>query len=169
MYEFAKENTDIEIVLRPHPALTETMNNSGLISKEYLQDYYNRFNSLSNCCLDKNQGYINLFKWSDILITDGVSFLFEYIITGKPIIHTDSRCNIGFNEFGKQFESSWCKAYSFGDIVKIIETLGNGNDPLKNNRLKMKNKLFDFTEGRIPSKLIVDDIKNALIINNQNK
>lgn len=169
MYEFAKENPDVEIVLRPHPALTETMNNSGLISKEDLQDYYDRFNSLSNCCLDTNKGYINLFKWSDILITDGVSFLFEYIITGKPIIHTDSKCNIGFNEFGKQFESSWYKAYSFEDIVKLIERLGSNDDPLKDNRLKMKNKVFDFNEERVPSKLIIDDIKNALIIDNENK
>lgn len=162
MYEFACDNPNIEIVLRPHPALTDTMNNSGLISKSKLEDYYNRFNALSNCYVDLGQEYIGLFKFSDILITDGVSFLFEYIITGKPIIHTDSRKHIGFNEYGKQFESSWYKAYTFDDLNVIVEQLLDGNDPLKNNRYELKEKVFDFTNNS-PSQIIINDIKNALL------
>lgn len=162
MYKFASENTDIEIVLRPHPALTETMSNSGLISKDKLKDYYNRFNALSNCYLDLGEEYINLFKFSDLLITDGVSFLFEYIITGKPIIHTDSKKHIGFNEYGKQFESSWYKAYTFYDLNKIIDQLLDGNDHLKNNRYKLKEKVFNFSNNS-PSQIIINDIKNSLL------
>lgn len=163
IYNLALNNNDIEIVLRPHPALTDVMNNSGLIKKEDLEDYYQKFNNLDNCYIDFNEEYVNLFKYSDLIITDGVSFLFEYIMTGKPIIHTDSKKNIGFNEFGKQFESSWYKAYSFDDLKEYIDMIKNGEDPLRAKRLKLKEKLFDFSEENKPSKIIINDIKNSLL------
>lgn len=163
MYEFASNNVDIEIVLRPHPALTDVMNNSGLIRKEDLEAYYNDFNNLENCYIDFNEEYLNSFKYSDILITDGVSFLFEYIITGKPIIHTDSKKHIGFNKFGKQFESSWYKAYSFENLEEHINNIKNGNDPLLEKRLELKEKFFDFSEESKPSKIIINDIKESLL------
>jgi CDP-glycerol glycerophosphotransferase (TagB/SpsB family) len=144
MYEFAFNNADIEIVLRQHPALTDVMSNSGLIRKEDLEAYYNDFNNLENCYIDFNEEYLNSFKYSDILVTDGVSFLFEYIISGKPIIHTDSKKHIGFNEFGKQFESSWYKAYSFENLEEHINNIKNGNDPLLEKRLELKEKFFNF-------------------------
>ncbi|WP_252237954.1 CDP-glycerol glycerophosphotransferase family protein [Clostridium sp. VAP51] len=163
MYDFALNNNDVEIVLRPHPALTDVMNNSGLIKKDDLEEYYKKFNDLDNCYLDFNEEYINLFKYSDVLITDGVSFLFEYIITGKPIIHTDSKKHIGFNEFGKQFESSWYKGYSFNDLKQYIEMIKNNDDPLLEKRLELKEKLFDFSNENKPSKIIINDIKNSLL------
>lgn len=163
MYDFLLNNSDIEIVLRPHPALTEVMNNSGLIGKEKLEEYYKNFNNLENGYVDFSAEYINLFKYSDILISDGVSFLFEYIITGKPIIHTDSKKHIEFNEFGKQFESSWYKAYSFDDLIEYISMIKNGNDALLEQRLSLKENLFDFSEENKPSKIIIDDIKSSLL------
>lgn len=162
MYDFALNNSDIEIVLRPHPALTEVMNNSGLIKRDKLEEYYERFNNLENGYVDFNEEYINLFKYSDLLISDGVSFLFEYLITGKPIIHTDSKKNVGFNEFGKQFEKSWYKAYSFDDLKEYIYMIKEKNDSLLEERLNFKKKLFDFSEENKPSKIIINDLKSSI-------
>lgn len=160
--KFAQDNPSVEIVFRPHPALYEVMVSQNRMTKEQVDWFNTQLSSLPNCYLDEGAEYIHLFKQSDILVTDGVGFLFEYLLTGKPIIHTDSKVNCGFNDYYKQIEPAWYKAYEFDDVGKLIAQLRSGDDPLKHTRQELVKLLYPISDKE-PSEIICDDIRKSIL------
>lgn len=160
--KFAENNQNVEIVFRPHTALYEVMISQNKMTQSQVDWFNDKLFSLPNCYLDDGAEYIHLFKESDILVTDGVGFLFEYLLTGKPIIHTDSKVNCGFNDYYKQIEPAWYKAYEFADIEKLVELLRSGDDPLQATRKELVKLLYPLSDKE-PSEIICDDICKSIL------
>lgn len=90
-YKFAKNNPDIEWVLRPHPLLKEILSEintymkiEGIADENFVEDYFFKWNSLPNARVHEDFEYVDLFATADAMITDCVSFKAEYLFANKP-------------------------------------------------------------------------------------
>lgn len=89
--EYAKRHTEFNWIFKPHPLLKDKLVATGAWTKDSVDAYYLAWDMLGGRCEDC--GYAKLFTNSDALITDCGSFLTEYAVTGKPIIHLISKDN----------------------------------------------------------------------------
>lgn len=163
IYDFAAKNQDIDIIFRPHPAMkTAILVNDKMSENEYNQ-FFDKFLKLENVRLDYDSDYIDLFEESSLLVSDGIAFLVDYLMTGKPIIYFDSQCSVGFNDYYTEFHSCWYKVISVNEVEERIKCIKLGNDELKSERITYAKILFDSTAD-LPSDLIIRDLLDGLKI-----
>lgn len=136
-YDLAQSNLDkFQFVFRPHPMLSTwlKLNNHYYIFKEF----YEKWSKLSNTYNQLGGLYNDVFAASDLLITDGISFLIEYpIATGKPLIFIDSGIHDKFNNVGLLGEKYSNKVTKFEEIVHLL----NNKDELKTGNV---NEMLDY-------------------------
>lgn len=89
--EFAKRHLEIPWCFKPHPLLRARLVESGYFSEEQASRYYSEWGKIGTVCLDAD--YVPIFQASRAMITDCGSFLTEYAVTGRPIIHLLSAYN----------------------------------------------------------------------------
>lgn len=164
-YEYAKNNPDIEWVLRPHPILKEVLDNvntymkiEGKVNKNFVEDYFFKWESLPNASVHEELDYFDLFANADAMITDCVSFKGEYLFAKKPglILKSES-----FNS-DELIYDAWYTAYGndFDEISKFIEdVVVNENDYLKDKREEIFDYYFNFNLGTA-SKCVYNFIKD---------
>ena len=102
--ELAKRHPEYSFVVKPHPLLKNKCVSEHFFTAEEYDSYMNEWNSLPNGCVYDSGNYFDIFKTSDILLTDCSSFLAEYFYSGKPIIFYESTNRAGFNSFGKKIK-----------------------------------------------------------------
>ena len=137
----ARQNPNFHIALRPHPALFPKLRAYG-IPQEYINHYLAEFTSQPNTALYEVGDFVPLFGASDMLITDGIGFFSEYMLTEKPIIYTDSGRSVGFNEAGNLLVKGLYRAETFEEVVVCLNKLLSGDDPLRNSRKVIAKMLF---------------------------
>lgn len=93
----------ISILFRPHPALGEKLLASGLMGADEWAAYQAAWQATGSSGIDRAEGYIEQFGASDLLITDGLGFFSEYLLTGKPLVRTWKPGAEPMNAFG-----DWC-------------------------------------------------------------
>ncbi|WP_320199118.1 CDP-glycerol glycerophosphotransferase family protein [Agrobacterium sp. rho-13.3] len=136
MLSWAKQSPDIDFVLKPHPALF-----GSVLSPEARTIIRNAWNDLPNCTFSEEQ-YGQLFAASDLMISDGLSFLAEYHLFNKPLVFFDSQNHVEFNGLGKLAEAASRRVTTF--------------DQLKHAVLEYKDgKVWEFEEER---KALLDNI-----------
>ena len=125
----------IQIAFKPHPLLIKKLYEEVSWGKEKTDNYFNRWNNLSNGQLVEGE-YIDLFLNSDAMIHDSGSFLVEYIYTGKPVLHTNRDENIKdrMNSFGILAFNLHYHAKNEADIRVFIENVLNNKDEKKQER-----------------------------------
>ena len=155
---FAQNLEDkVEIVLRPHPLLFENMR---LVDKERLDGFLDSWGKLPNTTIDTDWDYLKLFEWSDLLVTDGISFLAEYPLTRKNLIFMENRYHLPFNNNGQVCVDCAHIAKSFEDISQLIFDAIDLKLIPKNDQI---NKLIDHLSlVDNVAQLIVDDILYSL-------
>ncbi|MDR3063738.1 MAG: CDP-glycerol glycerophosphotransferase family protein [Methanobrevibacter sp.] len=147
-YSYAKDNPEIEWVFKPHPKLIyagERIPNNENFKIENLKDYYEKWNDLPNATVYERGDYLNLFKNSDAMITDSISFLAEYLYADHPGLLL-TRPEQGFNEFGEIIKEGWYQVNgkdSEGIKKFIKDVLLEKNDPLKEKREEIYNKYLN--------------------------
>ena len=82
--EYAEAHPEIKWVFKPHPILRGLLSKFGIMSREEVDDYYDRWERIGIACYDAD--YQELFLESRVMITDSGSFLPEYGSTGRPVI-----------------------------------------------------------------------------------
>ena len=144
--EYIRKNPNIDLVLRAHPLTYSEITNRGLLSAEELELFKQEFNALPNARIDDaisdSEAYLNLFYSSDAMITDGISFLTEYPVTGKPLLHTIGTDNpASFNAYGDRIVKAFYQAFSEQDIVYFINhVVVEGVDEMLEQRKKIINE-----------------------------
>ena len=120
-YQYASENQHrVQFVFRPHPLLQ-------VHSK--LHNYYNQYSefvekwsALPNVYNEMSGLYNETFAASDVMITEGISFLTEYpIATNKPLIMIQSKDGCEFNEIGKIAKEYSNQVTSFNEIRYLLD------------------------------------------------
>lgn len=101
--EYARSHqTETSWIIKPHPNLKMTVLETGLFhSEEEYNAYLAEWNNLPNAKVVEEATYYDIFKTSDAMICDSVSFLAEYQFTGKPLLLL-TRPEQEFNEFGRK-------------------------------------------------------------------
>lgn len=156
--ELARRNPRLHIVLRPHPALFPKL--VRYVPQKDLDGFLEEFTSLPNAALYEDGDFAPLFGASDLLISDGIGFFSEYILTGKPIIYTDSGRSVGFNAAGNMLLGGLYRARSFEEAAFTLADLLAGKDPLREARLSIAKMLFN-PAGKFPSELILEILKSS--------
>lgn len=152
--EIAKKYKDkIHIRLRKHPLLEQSIRR---IDEKLYDKFLAEWEKLENTSIDDEWNYLKSFDWSDILITDGVSFIAEYPFTGKPVLFIENEKHLKFNRNGEI-----CKEYSY--VIKNNFEIYKYIDKILNNELKIKREVFlkmknEFLKTINASKNIVNDI-----------
>jgi CDP-glycerol glycerophosphotransferase (TagB/SpsB family) len=121
MLDFAIQNPNIEIVLRPHPFLWSTLADRKVLSVEELSSWRADWDALVNTFVDEDGSYAELFLATDILLTDGISFLGEYpLVTGKPTIFFENEGHWEFSPTGKLAAASSVKVKTFDELKEVL-------------------------------------------------
>lgn len=162
--ELAQKHPETTWIFKPHPQLKCALLNSGVMSEEEIDTYYKAWENVGRAYLQGS--YFDIFKTSDIMITDCCSFLDEYLPTGKPIIHLINANHIEYNLFGAKIISQNYKAYNCKEIEEFFnELVINKNDYLKEARMKLISEVIDFSEPS--SEKIINYLKNNIMIYKQ--
>ncbi len=128
---FAKTHPDISWVFKPHPRFKYALFRNKIMTSEEIDCYYNEWKKIGY--IADTGDYFDIFKTSDLLITDSISFLAEYMTTSKPIIRLGNNVDV-FNSVGKELSNCYYTAIFKQDLENLIVSILNGQDYLKNKR-----------------------------------
>lgn len=144
--DLAKNHQETTWIFKPHPMLHSVIVNEGLMTEKEVQDYYNEWNNIGK--LYDSGDYFDIFKSSDIMITDCGSFLAEYLPSHKPLIRLVNNEGLSLNELGNLFSKCFYISHNNEELKNIFnEVIIKGNDYLKEERCKMSDTLIDSKES----------------------
>ncbi|MGL6298359.1 MAG: CDP-glycerol glycerophosphotransferase family protein [Methanobacteriaceae archaeon] len=170
-YEYAKNNSEIEWIFKPHLHLIHTINayeklypDEKRITLKNFVEYYKKWEKLPNATIHTTGDYINMFINSDAMITDSISFTSEYLYFNKPGLLLKNK-NREFNEFGKIVSKGWYEVFGkdFKGIDSFIKNvLIKKEDSLEKKRKEIYSNYLD-TNGVTAGETIYNHLRKNLI------
>lgn len=150
-------------IYKPHPLLRANSVEAKIFSslQEYDQ-YENAWNELENGKVVSEGDYFPVFKGSDAMITDSVSFLAEYQFTGNPLLLLESGKE-QYNTFGSSVVDILyrCPGADAAAIEEFIQNVIAKKDVMKEIRQEFFTKNLEYmTDGKTANQLIYEDILN---------
>ena len=124
MVNWLVTDPSVQIVLKPHPALFDQLERVG--AGELATTFLSCWNQLPNAAIAEGGDYGPLFAGSDAMITDGISFLVEYQLSGKPLIFVDSERHVPFNATGQRVVEGCYTVSSFEGLKSVVDSLRQG-------------------------------------------
>ena len=160
MLEWARSSADIQFVFKPHPALDYSAPRSGVLTQQSYEAFQRSWSDLPNCTICKGD-YAKLFDASDLMLTDGVSFLTEYHLFRKPLIFIDSGVHAPFNALGRLAERAAHRVHTFEQMKQAALEYKQGKTwPLEAERKELLNVLLP---SSVPAtRIILDSIFNGI-------
>ena len=160
MLEWTRAHPDIEVVLKPHPALFESCA-YGLMTQAEVDAFKNEWQALPNAALVDGGDYGPLFAASDMMVSDGVGFFSEYQLFDKPLVYLDSRQHDKFNSEGMLALKGMYHATSAPEAIAYVEHFKKGGeDNLKEARQTYIREIMPFP-GQSVSR-VLDSIRAGL-------
>lgn len=130
MLDFAKVNPDIQIVLRPHPFLWGTLTDRKVLSEAELSSWRKAWDELENTAVDEDGSYAELFLATDVLVTDGISFLGEYpLVTSKPAVFIENEGHWAFTAIGEMASKASIRVKTFEELIELIREIRENGLP----------------------------------------
>ncbi len=158
----ARRLPTVEFVLRPHPELFAHMVAAGLKTRAEAEAFRDRFNALPNGQVYEGGEIFEMFRQSDALILDSISFLLEYLPTGRPICFLDSLRRQRLNPIGEQLLHAYYSAWDAAEIEEFIQTVVVGGDDYRRaDRERVARKYIHQPPGG-SGQAIKDRIRKAL-------
>jgi hypothetical protein len=155
MLDFAKQNPNIEIVLRPHPFLWSTLTDRRVLTGSELSAWRRSWDELPNTSVDEEGSYAGLFLATDILVTDGISFLGEYpLVTGKPAIFFENADHWKFSTTGEIAATSSIRVKNFTELTDTIQKAKNNSLPSRENEIQKLVEVSSPHPGESASRII---------------
>jgi len=112
--EYAKKHPEINWVFKPHPTLKERIISQKIMSNEQVENYWKEWDRIS--FKYESGDYLDIFAQSKAMITDCGSFLTEYFVTEKPVIHLISEKSYGYNPSAEAVVENYYKANNLEEI-----------------------------------------------------
>jgi hypothetical protein len=140
---------DVSIIFRPHPALIDKLISSGTISIDEYDEWLSAFESSPYSRCDTEIDYIGLMCASDYMITDGISFLEEYLVTKKPLIRTISKNVKRMNEHGEKLVNLHRPCHDTLSLNQVLNEIVTSTyiDSTHLNRCIYQQELLDSSEN----------------------
>lgn len=164
MYKLA-ENTQEQIswIIKPHPRLRSECVVQGVFQTEEEYDLYlEMWDKLPNARAVTHGVYDDIFKTSDGMILDSISFLAEYMYVHKPMIFI-TRPEQTVNEFGHELMKVLYKAdgNDFPAMQNMItDIILQENDYMKEERERFFNYYLDY--GKLNGELATEHIMRVM-------
>ncbi|AMD00097.1 CDP-glycerol glycerophosphotransferase family protein [Halomonas chromatireducens] len=157
--ELARGTPQFRWVFKPHPRLKYTLVKSGTMKADEVEKYYKSWRMLPNAEIVDDGDYLEILKHSDAMITDCGSFLLEYLITGKPLIHLVNSDSQGYSSFGEEVVRNFYKAVDGESLSVLFErVVVNGDDFLYEERIRNV-----CLPSGVAGREIKDDLKRAIL------
>lgn len=154
---------DTDWVYKPHPNMKYSIWRSKVMTEAEYKMYVADWRHGVNSTVYDEGDYFDLFRSSDVLITDCGSFLAEYLPTGNPIIWLISDKSVGLNAVGEALSEGYYKARNADELRAIFDmVVRRGEDPLREVRL---GKISQVMPNTRPSGTIVADYFQSVFFN----
>jgi CDP-glycerol glycerophosphotransferase (TagB/SpsB family) len=143
-------------VFKPHPRFKRQIIEEGIMTENEINSYYDEWSKIG---MVYDQGdYFDIFKNSDVMITDCSSFLSEYLPTAMPVIHLISENMVAPNPISKVASAHYYKVHDINELEFYLnDVIINKNDPLKERRINDISILT--SDGASASSRIVSHLK----------
>ena len=154
--EYAWRHPEFQWVFKPHPSLKFALRESGEWTDAQIDEYWSEWEKIGVGCYTCD--YPSLFVKSKALITDCGSFLPEYFVTGKPLIHLISgNRKIEPAPPAKMYFDTFYQVHNENELLAVLSrVVEQGDDYRKNERLSMLEKVG--LQGNYAAKNIVDHL-----------
>jgi len=124
MLEFAIRHPEVDIVLRPHPFLFGTLQDRGVLTAVELEQWLQDWHDLPNTAINIDGSYASLFRATDLLVTDGISFLGEYpLVTGKPTVFLENEGHWEFSPLGELAVAANIRLSNFATFEELFDSI----------------------------------------------
>ncbi|ARR01157.1 MULTISPECIES: CDP-glycerol glycerophosphotransferase family protein [Campylobacter] len=168
LYVADKYKDEIQFAFKPHPMLYKALQSRPVNGQKWtikqINEYYQKWSTIENCQFENNR-FEDLFLTSDAMIFDSISFMAEYMVTGKPALFTKGKKNIlDFDEFGNKVYANLYHTFDLKkDIINFIEDIVlNENDYKKSDRAIFINNYLRSPNNKTSAKNIYEYITNLL-------
>ncbi|MCR5266682.1 MAG: CDP-glycerol glycerophosphotransferase family protein [Cyanobacteria bacterium RUI128] len=166
-FKYLTDNRNVDIVLKPHPLLRNRCSQTNTMTPNEYDNYISSWENSPNGLYQDSGEYMGLFKTSDAMVLDSLSFIAEYLYTKKPICFINKFADFDellgkFNEFGQLAIKNCYIAQNWDDIEWFLtEVVQKGNDPKKAEREKFFDDYLDINTGHV-GEFITSKIKEEL-------
>jgi hypothetical protein len=113
----------LSLLFRPHPALEEKLVVNQAMSAADYQAYQAAFDATGTSGTDRNLEYLGTFAASDAMITDGLGFLAEYQLAGKPLFRTVRADSAPLNEFNRLLVAGLPAVSTVPELTQLLDAL----------------------------------------------
>ena len=139
--ELAKKYPQTNWIFKPHPRFRHRLLRNKIMTENEYENFLMEWKTVGVICEDED--YVHLFETSDLMITDSLSFLAEYLTTQKPLIRLVNQNHYPFNDIGNTIVEGYYSVFSHDELEKVfIDLVLNKNDTKKQTRKDIKDKLF---------------------------
>lgn len=122
----AKTNTEFDWVFRPHPRFDYEVQVNKLATFQELHSYYSDWELVGT--VDRDSRWEDLLADCDLLITDCISFLFDFSVQNKPLIHLRSlNQREVFTESLQEVIDSYMQVYDLDQLRVAFQRFKNAD------------------------------------------
>jgi CDP-glycerol glycerophosphotransferase (TagB/SpsB family) len=162
MLEFARSHERLRWVYKPHATLRHSVVKNGIMTREQYAVYERAWADLPNATIYDSGDYFDIFRSSDVLITDSGSFLAEYLPTGNPIIWLVHPTTIGLNEVGQGLARGFYDVHDLDELdATFQQVVVDGNDPMAAERAAAAATLLP--TGGSAARAVVGHLRSVLV------
>lgn len=129
--EYADRHPEVDLTFRPHPQAFLEWTGTGELSEEELADYLRNIERRDNLHLNQAGNYFPMLYASDCLLTDVSSLIYDYLLTGKPIVLCMPE---NIEHYLQDVLDGLYKVSSWDEATAVLEKLQKGEDPLSDIR-----------------------------------
>jgi len=124
-----------EWIFKPHPRFKIGILEAEIMTEREIDAYYDAWEKIGQIC--DTGDYFDMFRASNMMITDCDSFLVEYLPTNRPVIHLIPKDDAGWSELSRQASKHYYKARNMEQFMEYFDMLTKrGEDPMKELRAK---------------------------------
>ena len=163
MYDYISTHPQYSFVVIPDMKYKQQCLDNKIMTEEEYNNYFIKLNALPNVNLSEYSYAIDVFKTSNVLVTDSLTTAVNYFPTGKPIIFINNKHkNTTFNGIGEKIFKTFYKLSSKDAIDIVLEDLLLAqNDYNLKQRFAILGKYSEYFNTNATD-YIIEDLKNKL-------
>lgn len=160
--QYSQGDSEVELTFRPHSMLYQYFVDSGKMTKEEMDAYYQCYHDTSNLHIDLEPDFTDTFWNNDIMITDFSSIIIELLLTEKPVIFCNTSKKIQFDAFTQKLIDTCYIADSWQEVMDTLKQLRAGNDKLKEKRVQTCRRLLGKDLESVTDKIVETLVNDSL-------
>lgn len=142
LMSYAREHPDIDFLHRPHPLAFKHFLETGAMSYRQVEDYQQQCSAMPNVSLDTQREYEATFWGSCVLVSDISGIMFEYFVTGKPLIFCAGNMELELAPHTLKMLEGCYMVHTAQELFDVLQKLEAGEDPLQDKRRELIGALF---------------------------